>query len=91
MSMASLLILLQKEILKEVKTFYVNLYAKQSVNEDIVQTLPLGDLNKLSENEALGLEGEISLSELLAILKKQKNNKSLMSDGFSAEFYNFFW
>lgn len=34
---------------------------------------------------------KISESEILDVLKNMKNNKSPGSDGFTAEFFNFFW
>jgi hypothetical protein len=37
------------------------------------------------------LEGEISLPELTSALKRMKNNKSPGSDGFTADFFKFFW
>jgi hypothetical protein len=37
------------------------------------------------------LEGEITYKELLAALKRSKNNKSPGMDGYTAEFYKFFW
>lgn len=36
-------------------------------------------------------EGQISLAECSQALKHMKNRKSPGSDGFSVEFYNFFW
>ena len=37
------------------------------------------------------LEGKITYDELLSALKRAKNNKSPGSDGFTMEFYTFFW
>lgn len=37
------------------------------------------------------LEGYIINEEVLLVLKNMKNNKSLGSDGFSIEFFKFFW
>lgn len=37
------------------------------------------------------LEGEITYSELLSALKKMKNCKSPGNDGFTSEFFKFFW
>ena len=47
--------------------------------------------NKLSDDEANRLEGEITYSEVLSYLKGMKNGKSPGSDGFSTEFFKFFW
>ena len=38
-----------------------------------------------------GLEGELTEKEILAALKKMKNNKSPGTDGFTSEFLNFFY
>ena len=37
------------------------------------------------------MEGELTESEILAVLKKMKNNKSPGSDGFTVEFFKFFY
>ena len=37
------------------------------------------------------LEGELTESEILAVLKKMKNDKSPGSDGFTVEFFKFFY
>ena len=47
--------------------------------------------NKLSNKESQSLEGEIEYSELGVALKNMKNNKSSGFDGFTVEFYEFFW
>ena len=45
----------------------------------------------LSQQEAEHLEGEIKIEELTKALKNMKNDKSPGLDGFTAEFYKFFW
>ena len=47
--------------------------------------------NKLSNEDAEKLEGEIKLKELSDALKNMKNEKSPGLDGFTVEFFNFFW
>ena len=37
------------------------------------------------------MEGPLSVAEALKSLKDMKNNKSPGIDGFTAEFYKFFW
>ena len=49
------------------------------------------NFNKLTGEEAEQLEGEITYSEVLTSLKSLKNYKSSGSDGFTAEFFKFFW
>lgn len=46
---------------------------------------------KRKEEFKIRLEGELSEAEILAVLKKLKNNKSYGSDGFTAEFFKFFY
>ena len=82
-----------KDILKEMKTFYQNLYNKGEtidLNEtnysDIENRLP-----KLSVEENIEVERDISLEDLQYIVTKSKNNKSPGPDGFSNEFYKIFW
>ena len=47
--------------------------------------------NQLNEDEARLLEGEITYTELTSALKNMKNSKSPGNDGFTAEFFKFFW
>ena len=82
-----------KDILKEMKTFYRNVYNKgettdlnESNYSDIENRLP-----KLSEEENIEIERDISLEDLQYIVNKTKNNKSPGPDGFSNEFYKIFW
>ena len=86
----------QEEILIEVRNFYKDLYACRNDNTD--QDLEIENvLNSISSNPKLDeedrshLEGELSDSEILTVLKKMKNNKSPGSDGFTAEFFKFFY
>ena len=45
----------------------------------------------LSSEEKESLEGLISEEEALAVLKRMNNQKRPGSDGFTTEFYKFFW
>ena len=45
----------------------------------------------MSLDEQLSLEGEINVNEASKVLQKMNNNKSPGSDGFSTEFFKFFW
>ena len=51
----------------------------------------LENIDPLDENEQILCEGMISKEECLTALKEFKNNKTPGTDGFSAEFYKFFW
>ena len=83
----------QKEILNEAKCFYEKLYKKKDCirNVNLSRELPFQGIPKLTEDQKKSLEGDISLTELTAALKKMKNNKSPGSDGFTTEFFKFFW
>jgi exonuclease III len=83
------------DILKEQKLFYENLYTNKD-NEDNLDELlnsliNTDSLNKISESEKQTKEGPITYTELLASLKRAKNNKSPGMDGYTIEFYKFFW
>ena len=41
--------------------------------------------------EKTSLKGEIALDEASIALKNMKNNKSTGADGFTVEFFKFFW
>ena len=77
-------------IVKEVKHYYENLYSSREERllhddfDDIV-------FPSLSEEEREGIEGLISLDEVLHALKGMKNDKSPGSDGFISEFFKFFF
>ena len=84
----------QADILEEVKEYYHNLYNSQERDRNIDYDdifNKLGDCPKLTEHEKNKLEGEIKEQEIGQILKKMKNNKSPGSDGFTAEFFKFFY
>lgn len=81
----------QKDILQEVQHFYSNLYSphqerEQNLNIDEVLN-NLIDHPKLSYEEKIKLEGDISEQEMAFVLRKMKNNKSPGSDGFTTEFF----
>jgi hypothetical protein len=84
-----------KDILEEQKIFYETLYTNRdnndSLDELINSLINTDSLNKLSETEKEVKEGLITYSELLASLKRAKNNKSPGMDGYTVEFYKFFW
>ena len=83
----------QKHILKEVETFYKNLYSANSNMEDVDLNDYLNNCNipKLTKKESDNLEGLITYDEASNTLKNMKNDKSPGSDGFPAEFFKCFW
>ena len=81
-----------KDILNCQKQFYEQLYDKNPISENSTLNNVLGDnKDKLSEERSQRLEGKITYAELLQALKQMKNDKSPGLDGYTAEFYNFFW
>ena len=84
----------QFEILEEEKTFYKSLYKSQNTNEhDLSESTFFASRNiaPLKKEEQKLCEGLVSVNECLNALKEFKNAKSPGTDGFSAEFYKFFW
>ena len=85
----------QDDIVKETKSFYESLYMQEDqindVNlEDLIQEHE-ENIPKLTEKQRNDLEGLISKEEVLFTLKRMKNGTSPGSDGFTVEFYKFFW
>ena len=82
-----------KEILKCQQKFYENLYSDISndVDGNPIEDIAGENENKLSDDESQKLEGDIKLGELSNSLKNMKNDKSPGLDGFTVEFFKFFW
>ena len=69
-----------------------NRYTEKPVeNIDLKRLLANINISTLNNEQRDGLEGLITYDELILALKKAKNNKSLGSDGFTVEFFKFFW
>ena len=81
------------EINNEVLQFYKQLYSsRESEIENVDLNVRLKeDTPKLSDEEAIAIEGNITIKEAGEALKNMKNNKSPGSTGFTAEFFKFFW
>ena len=80
------------DIINETKHFYQKLYSKQDVTPiDLHEYFSDIEVPKLTSEEALNLEGDLTLSELTQALKQMKNEKSPGPDGFTTEFLKFFW
>ena len=82
-------------ILEAMKDFYKDLYSEKS-NANVADKKLLAKFLqprdvKLSEEEKDFCENVISKEECLSALKEMQNGKSPGIDGFSAEFYKFFW
>jgi len=81
-----------EEINNEVLKFYKQLYkSKENDIENIDLNVRLKeDTPKLSDEEAIAIEGSITIKEAGEALKNMKNNKSPGSTGFTAEFFKIF-
>ena len=84
----------QEDILQEIETFYRKLYSSR--DEDLTEVYlnviaNFDDVSKLSDNCSSTLEGLLTYEEVLRAVKQQKNEKSPGTDGFSSEFFKFFW
>lgn len=83
----------QHAITEEVYNFYKDLYSSHDrylTNVDLKETVS-HFVRKLSKSEAMSLEGPVNYGEVLKSLKSMKNNKSPGPDGFTIEFFKFFW
>jgi len=80
------------EILDEQRKFYENLYSYRPTNEILANEI-IDDMGarQLTENEANTLEGIITYEELSKTVKEMATNKSPGLDGYTAEFFKFFW
>ena len=84
----------QNDILAEIENFYRALYSNQDdklENVDLRNIVDIEQVNTLSEDMAQQLEGELTYQEALQALKHMKNDKTPGTDGYSTEFFKFFW
>ena len=81
------------KINNEVLQFYQKLYSsKENDIEDVDLNARLKENTpKLSNAEAVAIEGQITIKEAGLTLKNMQNNKSPGSTGFTVEFFKFFW
>ncbi|MCG7876954.1 MAG: reverse transcriptase family protein, partial [Candidatus Thiodiazotropha endolucinida] len=80
------------DILNYQKSYFNTLYSETVNVDDITIAEQIGqNPRKLSHDDSLNLEGEITYAELLNALKKMQNCKSPGNDGFTSEFFKFFW
>ena len=81
-----------KQILEEEERFFKEIYQAKNVCPESPNFEHFFDnLNTLKQEEADTCEGLLTLAECTNSLKQFKNNKTPGSDGFTIEFYRFFW
>ena len=74
------------------KKYYQNLYSERlEIDEKPLIEIIGENPNKLTNDESINVEGEITYTELATTLRNMKNVKSPGKDGFTTEFFKFFW
>ena len=82
----------QEEILHETYNFYKTLYSSKEIEDfNLKEEFRNFNMKVLSDEEKISLDTPITYKELTEALRKMKNDKSPGSDGFSNNFYKFFW
>ena len=84
----------QKEILNEFKLFYQKLFKSnenQTEYTNLENLMGSISINKLTDAQAISLEGDLKIEELNVALKNMKNGKTPGIDGLPAEFLKVFW
>ena len=83
----------EEEILKGIETFYKDLYTSTtSVENALLKTFIANlELPKLEDSVSSEFAGEITLKECKDILCTFSSGKSPGEDGFTWEFYNWFF
>ena len=79
------------QILNELAAFYKELYSSKEYCNDYEKCFFTNDIPRLTDNDQLICDSDISLNECFAALKKMKVNKSPGTDGLTVEFYQYFW
>ena len=83
-------------ILKEQASFYHKLYSSTKGQSEVTKRAEhsfLGNdkIPKLSNDQNSLLDAPLTIEELGSALKEMANNKSPCMDGFTTNFYEFFW
>ena len=82
----------QDSILNETKCHYERLYKMKETEDVVLQDLLANfEVPKLTEEQKNSIEGNLTYSEMLNSLKRMSNNTSPGNDGFTVEFFKFFW
>ena len=81
----------KKEIEKEITDFYSKLYESKNVDEEVQNAFLNENVPRLQETQRDECEKEISINELGKALKLLPNGKTPGTDGFTTNFYKFWW
>ena len=88
----------EKDILREEKCFYEKLYSENRNPDDMKKAKECFDyfsnstnLPRIDDEQRNSCEAYITEQEILQSIKAMKNGKSPGTDGFTSEFYKFFW
>ena len=80
------------DLLEETKRFYENLYScRQSQIEQVNLDTVVDNIPTLNQEDCEMIEGRITVAEAKVALSGMKNNKSPGSDGYTVEFFKFFF
>ncbi len=79
------------EILEEQELYYSKLYQKPSFESIDNELFEHKNIPKLTINEKKKCDEPISITELGLALKELPNKKAPGTDGFTSEFFKFFW
>ena len=80
-----------KEILLELHNFYKSLYSSRIYDQSIEDHFFTCNVPKLSEENKELCDNQITMCECEMALHKMKKDKSPGTDGFTIEFYQYFW
>lgn len=88
-----------KTILNEQKSFYESLYRLRELSEegetnytfDYLQKIHPDYITKVKEIDRNHLEQKVTIHEIYDAIMTLKSNKTPGSDGYTPEFYRFFW
>ena len=81
---------MKNDILQEVKNIFDEKLSERRDVEDCDISQMVTEIPHLNDAEAERIEVEITLNEASMALRNMKHSKSPGTDGFNAEFFNFF-
>ena len=81
----------QNNILKELHKFYQSLYSNSQYDKTLEHSFFTNNIPKLSDENKRLCENNITIQECEMAIYKMKKDKSPGTDGFTVEFYQYFW